>query len=264
MKAVLTINNLNYQNFHNVNLSFDNGKLYFIVGGNKSGKTTLFRIIASLIPTNNIVNCNNLLLNNDNRNLYIKRIGIVEKVNKYSFNYLKVKDEMLSPLLNLGKDISFAKKRIRDLLRLFEFDYILSKKINELNIIEKQKLLVILSLLHKPKVLLMDNILEVFNKRERKKIINVLKKIIDRDNMLVINFTSNLEDIVYSDKIVILANFKIISETTYNEIYCNDKLFYENNLEIPFKFDIVNKLKMYNLIKKDYNNMKELVDDIWP
>ena len=49
-----------------------------------------------------------------------------------------------------------------------------------------------------------------------------------------------------------------------NDIYENDKLFYDHNLEIPFMIDLSIKLKMYNLIDKKYSNMKAMVDDIWP
>ena len=264
MGTILKINNLNYYHFHDLNVSFDNSKLYFIVGGNNSGKTTLFRIMASLIPTNNVIVCNNLPLDNNYRMDYLKQIGIVEKVNKGSFNFYQVKDEMMYPLINLGKDLAYIKTRIKEILNIFELDDLYDKKIQELDIIEKQKLLIILSLLHKPKVLLMDNVLEIFSKSDRCKIINILKNIMLNDNMTIINFTTNIEDIIYSDKVIILSDFKIIKETTYHEIYQNDQVFYENGLEIPFMFDIVNKLKMYNLIHKDYTNMKDLVDDIWP
>ena len=37
-----------------------------------------------------------------------------------------------------------------------------------------------------------------------------------------------------------------------------------NNLEIPFMVDLSIKLKMYNLIDKEYSSMKAMVDDLWP
>ena len=263
MGSILKVNNLNYMDFSNINLSFDSNKIYFIVGGNKSGKTTLFRILSSLIPTNNIICFNNEFLNRNNRNNYIKKIGVINRVNKYSFIYKSVKSELLSPLLNLGYSYSEAKKRIYDVLSIFNMKYIYSKKVNELNCFERQTLLIIISLLHKPKVLLLDNVFDIYKKSKRENILNILKKYMLKENITIINFTSSLEDIMISDKVIILSKFKIVKETTFMEIYNNDKLFYENNLEIPFIFDIVNKLKMYDLVKNNYTDMKDLVDDIW-
>lgn len=264
MDIILKVSNLNYMDFRNLSLSFEKNKLYFIVGANKSGKTTLFRIISSLIFTNNIVRCDRILLNEDTKNDYIKMIGVVEQVNKYSFNYKTVKDEMMYPLINLGYSINNAMLRINEVLNIFHSDYIIKRNIRDLNIKEKQLLLIMIALLHRPKVLLIDNVLDIFNEKERLFIISTLKRIIYEDNLTIINFSSNLENIIESDIVIILSHFRFIKETTYNEIYENDKLFYENGLEIPFMFDLVNKLKMYDLIKSNHTDMKGLVDDIWP
>ena len=62
MGKILEIKNLSYCDFQNINLSFDSGQLYFIVGPNNSGKTTLFYLLSSLILTNNKIKCCNELL----------------------------------------------------------------------------------------------------------------------------------------------------------------------------------------------------------
>ena len=131
MEVILNINNLNYKYFHDINLSFEREKLYFIVGPNKSGKTTLFRIMSSLIPTNNVISCDKVLLNKKNQKLYIRNIGVVERVNTYSFNYKTVLSEMLYPLLNLNYSLENAKKRINYILNYYNISYLLDKKINE-------------------------------------------------------------------------------------------------------------------------------------
>ncbi len=262
MDKILEINNLCYQEFNNINITFNKGLFYYIVGPNKSGKTMLFRNITSLNLTNNMIICNNITLNSNTQKFYLRNIGVVERVHDYSFNYQSVYHEMLYPLLNIGYSQINAKKRIKEVLDYFNFSYIFDKKIKDLNLYEKQELLIIIALLHQPMILIMDNVLELFSHNKRKEIIFILKKLIN-EGLTVINFTVSLNDIMASDKIILLSNYKIIKETTYEELYDNDKLFYENDLEIPFMIDIVNKLKMYNLINKKYTNMKELVDSLW-
>ena len=264
MDIILKVNNLNYQDFRNLTLSFERNKFYFVVGANRSGKTTLFRIISSLIFTKNIVRCDRIVLDTDTKDEYLKQIGVVERVNRYSFNYQNVKDEMLYPLLNLGYSINNAENRINEILSVFNIKNILTRKIKDLNLKEKQLLLIMISLLHHPKVLLLDSVLDVFNQKERTFIVITLKSMMNSDNLTIINFSSNLNNVLDSDRIIILNNFRFIKETTYKEIYDNDKLFYENGLEIPFMFDLVNKLRMYNLINYNYTDRKDLVDDIWP
>ena len=263
MEKVLELNNLDYMDFEDINLSFNGGKIYSIVGGSKCGKTTLFKLIASLIPTNDMITCNNVVLTNETTFDYFTNIGVVERVNNNSFLFQKVIDEMKYPLYNLGYSKTEIINRINEVLSLFEVEKFIDKNINELNVYEKQLLLIIISLLHEPRVLLLDSALEIYPISEQIKIINKLKRLV-KDGLTVINFTKSLELINESYKLILLDNFKIIGEYLPSKVYEDDKLFYSHNLEIPFLTDLSIKLKMYNLVNKEYLNMKELVDDIWP
>ena len=175
MTELLKVNNLCYKDFRNINLSFNSGNFYYIVGGNNSGKTTLFRILSGLIITNNVIDCDGVLLNAKSRYNYIKKVGVVERVNKYSFNFINIIDELMYPLINLGYSKSNSIKKIKSVLNFFEVDEYLNKKISELNIYEKQELLIIISLLHSPKVLLIDSVLDIFPSHYKTKIIGFNK-----------------------------------------------------------------------------------------
>lgn len=263
MVKVLEITNLSYKDFNNINLSFDSGNFYTIVGPNNSGKTMLFNLITGIIPTSNYIFLNNITLNKDNIDKYIVNIGIVERVNENSFIYTTVINEMIYPLANLGYSKKEALKRINEVLELFSCTNFLDKKINELSFYDKELLLLMIALLHKPKVLLLDSVLQVFSKTKQEDIIKILKKLVE-EGLTVISFTNYLEESYYSDKIILLDNFNIIGEYEYSDIFEDDKVFYEHNLEIPFMTDLSIKLKMYDLVHKEYINMKEMVDDIWP
>ena len=259
---ILEIINLNYHDFNNIYLSFNKGTFYSIIGANASGKTTLFRLISGITLTTNNISCDNVYLNK-NIESYIKKIGIVERVNDNSFIYQKVYDEMTYPLYNLGLSKKKRDSRIIETLNKFNLNSFIDKNINELNTHERQLLLIMISLLHKPKVLLLDSVLNIFTKNEKEDLIKVLNSFI-QEGLTVINFTSNLSEACFSEKLILLSNFKILGEYTKEDIYKDDKLFYQNGLEIPFITDLSIKLKMYGVINKNYNDVKEMVNDIWP
>ena len=48
MVKILEITNLSYSKFNNLNISFDSGNFYTIIGPNNSGKTTLFNALTGL------------------------------------------------------------------------------------------------------------------------------------------------------------------------------------------------------------------------
>ena len=260
---VLEINNLNYYSFENINLSFANKRFYSVVGGNNSGKTTLFKLMTGFIPSDNCIVCNKVSLNHDSINNYIQNIGIVEVINDKSFIYQKVKDEMMYPLYNLEYSKNKIEKRINEVIDLFDVSF-LDKNINELTKCEKQILLIMLAILHKPKVLFFDNVFNIFSQDEEKKLLSILRKFIEKENLTIINFTSSLNSAFSSDKLILLSNFKIIGEYLPSDLYNDDKLFYQNGLEIPFIVDLSVKLKIYGLIDKNYTSIEKMVDDIWP
>ena len=261
MVKILEITNLSYRDFSNLNLSFEDKTLYSVVGANNSGKTTLFKLISGIIPTYDMISLNDVSLNKKNVDKYIINLGIVDRVNQDSFIFSSVLEEMIYPLHNLGYTKRKALGRINEVLETFSCNDFIDKKISELSFYDKQLLLIMISLLHKPKVLLLDSVLQVFSKSRQEDIVKILKKLIE-DGLTVINFSNYLTD--YSDKIILLDKCKIIGEYNYSDVYKDDKVFYDCNLEIPFMTDLSIKLKMYNLIDKEYVSMKEMVDDIWP
>ena len=262
MVKILEVCNLNYKSFENFNVSFESNTFYSIVGGNNSGKTLLFKLITGLIKTSNCITCSKIMLNDVTRYEYIKKIGVVESVNKKSFIYKKVIDELMFPLHNLNYYKGESLDRINYILEMFGLEEILKKKIKDLSIYEQQKLLIVIALLHKPKVLVLDSVFDIFSKSECFRIINVLRKFMKTEKIAVINFTSNL-DLVINTKIMLLKDFKIINNIENIDLYENDKMLYENGLEIPFIVDLSNKLRMYNVIDNNYDNVKDMVNDIW-
>ena len=263
MAIILEIDDLTYQNFKHINLSFEEKTFYSIVGSNNCGKTTLFKLLSGFIPSNGSICCNDIDLNDDSLFEYITNIGVVDRVNKESFIYGKVLDEMLYPLLNLGYSKDYAKNRIKEVLKLFNKENIQDMKINELNYYDKELLMIMIAILHEPKVLLLDSVLDIFPKDQLEKIIKTFRKLV-RDGMTIISFTNSLDNAIFSNKIILMGKYEIIGTYSPRDIFKDDKLFYEHNLEIPFLIDLSNKLKMYNIIDKEYLSMIEMVDDIWP
>lgn len=259
MSEVLKTINLNYRDFKDINLVFNRGKFYIVIGSSNCGKTTLFKLLTSLIPTNNMICCNDILLGKDNYQEYIVNIGIVERVNNHSFIYKRVIDEMKYPLYNLGYSKKNILNRINEVLSFFDVNYFIDKDINELSYLDKQKLLIIISLLHQPKVLLLDSVLDIFPKNDS--FVQKLKKLVKK-GLTVISFTKKLD--LESDQIILLDNCSVLGEYLPSKVYEDDKLFYSHNIEIPFITDLSIKLKMYDLLDKEYTDMKEMVDKIWP
>ena len=260
---VFDVHNLSYQSFSNINLQLDSGSFYAIIGCNGSGKTTLFKLFSSIILTDNMISCNGVLLNTQSRIEYLKKIGIVKSLHQESFLCQTVKDEMEKPLVNLGYSRKMIEERVLDVLIYFDKIDLLDERIDKLSISDKVLLLIMTSLLHEPKILFLDGVLNILNRREKKEIIGLLNQLCLRKDLCIINFTANIDETMFCDKIFLLNNYQLMDVKTFDDLVWNDKTLLDNNLEVPFLYDLANKLKMYDLVKKEIDNMEELVDEIW-
>ena len=263
MNSIMEIRNLNYLDFNNFYLYIKENSFTSIVGSIKTGKTTLVKIMSSIIETNNVCICNGEFLNTNNTFNYLRNIGVVFGVTNNSFIYKTVLDELKYSLINLGYSKNDINKKIIDILNEFNLSSIYNKSIDDLDISIKQVLLFIIALLHEPRVLLVDDAFLLMNENDKKMLFNYLVKLKNDNKLTIIYFSSKLDDVIKSDYLYLLENFCIKKGGIPLEILGDDQLFYQSGLEIPFMIDLSIKLKMYGLIDNIYLNMEELVDKIW-
>lgn len=259
MKRVLELSHVDIDQWHNLDLCFNDNELYSIIGCNKCGKTSIFRLLTSLKVTNNCLIFDGKLINQHNRYQYLQKIGIVKSIPEQRFFFDTVLKEMEYPLINLGFNKQDCMKKINAILSLFNETNLINRKINSLSKVEKQKILIMISLLHEPRILFLDNALNIFNDNELKRIIGILKS----QNICIINFTSQLRFNYLQNNLMFINDNKII-EIDPLSIYNDDTQVLNMNLNLPFLVDLNLKLKLYNLINKNYYNLEDMVNDIWP
>ena len=154
---LLEVINLKYGKFSNFNIKFLNNKQYAIVGNINSGNELLFKILSTLIMTENVISFNDDVLTINNRFKYIRRIGVIRELSNYSFMTDNVYDELSYSLMKLNLKEEEINRRIKLYLKFFNLR-IKTKKIDELSIYEKQLLLVITAIITEPQVILMEDI----------------------------------------------------------------------------------------------------------
>lgn len=93
------------------------------------------------------------------------------------------------------------------------------------------------------KFIFLDNVLCFLSKNDRDNIYSLLMK----NNIIVLNFTTNPEELLYSSKIIKLSDFTISS---INEI---------KDIKI---IDLCNRLIDYGLIDKCYSSIEEVVSNL--
>ena len=259
---VLEIKDLNYDKFEDFNLVIEANKSYSIIGDINCGKDTLFRIITSYIMTNDSVFFNNLGLNENTRLNYLKKMGVIPEVDNYSFLMENVIDELEYPLKRLGLSKEVINKRVNFYLKFFNLR-VKTKKIEDLDIYEKQLLLIVTAMITEPTLVVIDDIYENLLPKDKTKFFDLLNHLVDANKITVIKFTTSFVNVLERDRVLLMDNYELLKEDTKANLMDNDKYITDHNLKIPFMYDLSIKLGLYNLIDKKYLNMDDMVNDIW-
>jgi ABC-2 type transport system ATP-binding protein len=135
----------------NVNLQISEGEIFGFIGPNGAGKSTTIRILLNLIfPTGGSARIMGMDVIRESRNIKLHTGYVPSDANAYSSMHV---NEFLSYCLRFYGTLN-GKDRIIELSELFDLD--LKRKIAELSMGNRKKVAIIQSLLHNPKLLILD------------------------------------------------------------------------------------------------------------
>ena len=96
-------------------------------------------------------------------------------------------------------------------------------------------------------------------KYERRSILDLLRK----QNIRYINITSNIEDAIYCDYLVVFDNDNIVIEGPRNSVLKEEKLLKRLGFGLPFIVDLSTQLKAYGVVNSEYYDIDALAGDLW-
>ena len=118
------------------------------------------------------------------------------------------------------------------------------------------------SIIHEPKVILIDNLFDSMDSCIKNKIVKYLKEL-KKKNCIIIFITSNSEDLMFADNLILIKNGRIIENGSVKNLIQNETLFLKNDIKLPFLIDLSYKLKAYDLIDDLIFDYDKMVDEIW-
>ncbi|MCM1053336.1 MAG: hypothetical protein NC483_05130 [Ruminococcus sp.] len=194
-----------------------------------------------LINNKNIPDTNTTILytseynyNKDAIDYLNSKCVVIDKTNKYTIN-----------------DIP------KDILDYFNLDYLLTK--NNLTKIDKLKINILGSLSSNNNIYVFLNVLTYLDNSFKDKLIAYLKA----SNKEIINYTSDIEEALLLDYLIIINQDKIVIEGETKLVLQEEKIIKKLGFNLPFIVELSNGLKYYNLIDKLYFTNESLVEALW-
>ncbi len=222
------------------NLSFEikDGEIFGLLGVNGAGKTTTFRMIMGLLDKSS----GSIKLNGKDIDYSISdEIGFLTEERSLMLSYTVMEQAIFYGTLK-GMKKEDIERELDKYLKEFDIEDYKNKKIRELSKGNQQKIQFILSIIHHPKLLILDEPfsgLDPINVEKFKNIILKLKK----EGTSIIFSSHMMEHIEYfCDSLIILVKGKAVIEGKLKDIK-ND--FRKKNIKVIGDIDIdkVTKIK---------------------
>lgn len=246
--------------FDCVNFNVKKNSITSIVGSNGSGKTSLIKILGASYQTENMVKVGNIQLNSYTLSSYQKRVVSID-FTSFKFNENNIYDELFHILDFTNWEQSKKDRMIEDVLNDFALSKYKDRHPSRLSKRNKINLLFARAFVLKPKILIME-LSDIFlNTEEKNYIFSIIKKY--RKNMTFIYSTNNKEDIMYSDRMLVLHKGKVAMEGATMSVLKQDRLLLKIGIELPFMIDLSIKLKFYEVIDHIYLKEEDLVNQLW-
>lgn len=249
--------------FHNLSLNIQKGTFNTILGSSGSGKSTLARILCGLEPAKGYIKICDLFLNPKNMAEIYAKVAIASEQSLSQIVGNTVLEEISFYLQSLNFRPSEVKKNAEKIAVKFGVPTLLLKDPKKLSMGEKQIVVLMSCLIRNPKILLLDDALSMVDNVEKKKIFRILKEYMRRTGMTILHFTNNSEDMLEGTDVIVLSNGSVVLHKKIEESLQFEKVFSSNHLELPFIYDLSNKLRYYKVIDENYVSEKSLVNALW-
>jgi len=217
-------------NLNNINFSLNEGEIIALVGHNGSGKTTTLKIIAGIYSTDRgRVHFNkDFIKNSKDYSLILERPILLENV--------KVIDFLLMCGRLLGQSDQKTLQSIDEFDQWIGVKKFKDKKIKDCSKGMKQKTSLMSSIIHSPKILLLDEPFSGLDIMTRKNLIELLNYYKKKGNAILITVHYLDEILEYCNQVVMLKNGQQVFQRRRDEKESFDefKIHYQDERVVRF------------------------------
>lgn len=270
---------------NSISFKVKKGELFAFLGVNGAGKSTTISIICGLLKKDKgtvLVDGSDI---DHGLDKVSKTLGVVFQSSALD-KPMSVKDNLRSRAALYGIYGKEFKNRLDELATMLDFKKLLNRKVGKLSGGQKRKIDIARALIHKPKILILDEPTTGLDPQTRKIIWNVMDDLREKENMTIFLTTHYMEEASDADYVVILDRGQIVARGTPVELknkYIGDfitlygvaeeevkklNLPYEK-IQNSYRIEVEDTSKATELILnnpslfKDYEIQKGKMDDVF-
>lgn len=235
----------------NVSFSIEKGEIVGYIGPNGAGKSTTIKMLSGiLLPTAGNIRVNGLDPFKD-RKKYVSNIGVVFGQRSQLYWDIPAEDtfDLLKDIYDLS-DKEYQKTKT-ELVNLLNIQEVMKQPVRSLSLGQRMRCEIAASLLHKPKILFLDEPTIGLDAESKKIVRDFIKKLNKNHKTTVILTTHDMTDIEALAKRIILIGK---GELLYDGTLSNLKKKYGSYKEVLVSTnEKIDKIRLKGIIKKSKN-----------
>ena len=173
-----------------------------------------------------------------------------------------VMDELAFNLESKAMNKKEMKEKVKEISEMFNFKSSLLTSPLLMNRSEKVKLCFARAIISNPKIIVIDNMLDLLDKEDFKIVSKILNEYVSNGN-IVLNFTSNIEEALLGNTLIVSDNEKIAIKGNTLSVLNEEKLMKRLGIGLPFIVLLNKYLKDYELLDNYILSSKGVSENIW-
>ena len=273
---MIKISNLNHRymksngkgviTLEDINLNIEKGSFVSIIGHNGSGKSTFAKHLNGLIvPQSGKIEVDGIQIKNDDNIWKIRNmVGMVFQNPDNQFIGGTIEEDIAFGLENIGVPGNEMEDRIQDAALKVGMEEYLKRPPHKLSGGQKQRSAIGAVLAMQPEYIVLDEPTSMLDPKGRQEVIEVLRKRNKEDKITIILITHYMDEVVYSDKVVVMDKGRIVISGQPKEVFKQKEMLLKIGLELPKAALLQDHLKKIGVELGDCLLTKEeLVRKIW-
>ncbi|MCL1948614.1 MAG: energy-coupling factor transporter ATPase [Turicibacter sp.] len=246
------------------NLTVNKGEFVAILGHNGSGKSTLSKLLVGLLmPQHGNIIIGNQELREDNIFEIRQKLAIVFQNPDNQFVGSTVRDDIAFGLENK----CIPHDEMSDLVAIYAkkvgMSRYLDREPQHLSGGEKQRVAIAGGLALGAEILILDESTAMLDPLGRQEIMGLIQEIAATKEKTILMITHHLDEAIFSDRIVVMNQGKILLDGSPKEVFANKGLLESVKLDVPFAVKASHELVERGILKTVCTDDEELMTLLW-
>src|SRR5690625_1219000 len=236
-----------------------------IIGHNGPGKSTIAKLMNGLLfPQQGKIFINGKEVNEETIWDIRKEVGMVFQNPDNQFVGTTVQDDVAFGMENRGVPRRDMIHRIDQTLKTVGMQAHKKAEPHRLSGGQKQRVAIAAVLAIYPEIIILDEATSMLDPIGRKEIMETVSTVQSKHHLSLVTITHDLIEVAQSDRIIVMNQGKIWSESTPRQIFSKREALQNIGLDVPFVSQLTQTLRGEGLnIPNEPLNHKELLEDLW-